>query len=106
MINNISLTLIYFLILSFLSCQKAPDLDVNSKEELQEKLKIEVKSKNLHSISYCVVKNDKILYSNALGFADKSNSKLATDSTRYLIASISKTITAVALMQLVEQSAP
>ena len=104
MINKIPMTLIYFLFLGFLSCQKAPVLDVNSKEELLEKLKLEVTSKNLTSISYCVVKNDKILYSNALGFADKSNSKLATDSTRYLIASISKTITAVALMQLVEQN--
>ncbi len=67
-------------------------------------MKSEVSSNNLTSISYCVVKNDKILYSSALGFADKTDNILATDNTRYLVASISKTITAVALMKLVEQN--
>ena len=102
--NKISLLLICFLLLSNLSCQKEDDLTVSSIDELETKLKSEVSSNNLTSISYCVVKNDKLLHSGALGFADKTNSKLATDNTRYLTASISKTITAVALMKLVEQN--
>jgi len=104
MINKISTTIVFFMLLGFISCQKDDDLNVNSKEELQAKLRTEVISKNLTSISYCIVKNDKLLYSNALDFADKNNNKLATDNTRYLIASISKTITAVAAMKLVEQN--
>jgi CubicO group peptidase (beta-lactamase class C family) len=103
MMNKISAIALCFLLFGFLSCRK-DNLTVSSKEELQEKLTKEVKRKNLTSISYCIVKNDNILYSNALGFADEDNNKLATDSTRYLIASVSKTITAVALMQLVEQN--
>jgi CubicO group peptidase (beta-lactamase class C family) len=93
-----------FLLIIFLSCQKDDDLTVNSKEELEEKLKTEFSDEDLISISYCVVKNNNILHSGAMGFANQANNKLATDQTRYLIASISKTITAVAFMQLVEQN--
>lgn len=102
--NIISIILLSFLLIISVSCQKDDDHNVNSKEELEEKLKSEVVNNNLVSISYCVVKNDKIIHSGALGFADKINNKLATDSTRYLIASISKTVTAVAIMKLVEQN--
>lgn len=98
------LMLISLVFFGILSCQKGDDLTVNSKEELEEKLGQEFSDNEFTSISYCVVKNEKILYSNAMGFSDKANSVLATDSTRYLIASVSKTITAVALMQLVEQN--
>ncbi len=104
MINKISITLFAFLLFVNVSCQNSGELNVNSKEELDEKLKAEVSNNKLTSISYCVVKNDKVLYSNALGFANTSNATLATDNTRYLVASVSKTITAVALMQLVEQN--
>lgn len=87
------------------ACDKDDDsTNTNTVEELENKLKAEVDANNLTSIAYAVVKNDKLLYSSALGYADESINKLATDSTRYLIASVSKTITAVALMQLVEQN--
>lgn len=103
--KNKNFVLIFsFILLGLFSCQNEDDLSVNSKEELEEKLNAEVSSNDLTSISYCVVKNDKILYSGAMGLADKSNNVLATDNTRYLIASVSKTITAVAAMKLVEQN--
>lgn len=102
--NNGFRILFIFFLLSFLACKKSNDLTVNSLEELEEKLKIEKEDNDLTSISYCVVKNDEVLYFNALGFADKANNKLATDNTRYLLASISKTITAVALMKSLEEN--
>lgn len=96
--------LISLMVLGLLSCQGDEDINVNSKEALEEKLLSEFEDNNLTSISFSLVKNDKIIYSSALGWADKTNNKLATDSTRYLVASISKTITAVALMTLVEKN--
>lgn len=63
----------------------------------------ELEGESLTSIAYSIVKDGQLLYSGALGYADKGNNKLATDETLYLIASVSKTVTAVALMQLVEQ---
>lgn len=102
---KIKLLILFGLLLAGLgSCKKEEDLSVNSKAELDEKLETEFTDKGLVSISYCLVKNDNILCSGALGYADRANSKLATDSTRYLVASVSKTVTAVALMQLVEQN--
>ncbi|MCG3167075.1 MAG: D-aminopeptidase [Bacteroidia bacterium] len=98
------LLLLGFLTLGNFSCQKDDDLSVSSKEELEEKLQVQFEDNELTSISYCVVKNDSILHSSAMGFADIDNNQLATDQTRYLVASVSKTITAVAIMQLAEQN--
>ncbi|MBX7226095.1 MAG: beta-lactamase family protein [Chitinophagales bacterium] len=101
--NAISMLTICLVLLSNVSCKKEALPNITSIEELEKALKEEMDYEDLTSISYCVVKNDKILYSNAMGYADYENKIPATDSTRYLIASISKTITAVALMQLVDQ---
>ncbi len=86
------------------SVNSQSDFSVSAKTELDAKLKTEFTNSKLPSIAYCVVKNDKILHSGALGFADKANNILATDNTRYLIASVSKPVTAVAAMKLVEQN--
>jgi CubicO group peptidase (beta-lactamase class C family) len=102
--KHISIVLAIALLCGWTACRKDDDLNVSSKKELEEKLEAEVARRNLTSIAYCVVKNDALLYSSAQGFADEDANVLATDSTRYLIASVSKTITAVALMQLVEQN--
>ncbi|MGE0636131.1 MAG: serine hydrolase domain-containing protein [Bacteroidia bacterium] len=102
--NKLVIILLSFLLLGSFSCQKDDDLSVNSKEELEEKLQVQFEDNELTSISYCVVKNDSLLHSSAMGFADIADNKPATDHTRYLIASVSKTITAVAIMQLVEQN--
>ncbi|MBX7243828.1 MAG: beta-lactamase family protein [Bacteroidia bacterium] len=101
---KISILIVSLIFLGLSSCKNNDDLTVNSKEELEEKLEKEFSGRDFPSISFCVVKNDKILHSGALGLADKTSNKLATDNTRYLTASVSKTITAVALMQLVEQN--
>lgn len=103
-INHTLCLLIFSILLSFGGCQKSGEPNINSKEQLEEKLKEEAERQNLTSIAYCLVKNDKVLHSNAVGFADKTTRIPATDSTRYLVASISKTITAVAVMQLVEKN--
>ncbi|OSZ82549.1 hypothetical protein CAP35_04580 [Chitinophagaceae bacterium IBVUCB1] len=98
------LVFLAFLLVGLFSCKKDEDLTVSSKDELEQKLKAELEGKGFPSISYSVVKNDKVVYSGAMGYADKNNKIPATDNTRYLVASVSKTITAVAVMKLVEQS--
>jgi len=60
-------------------------------------------SKQVPSISAGVAKNGKITWLGARGYADIENMVPATNKTVYRIASISKSITAVAVMQLVEQ---
>ena len=55
------------------------------------------------SLSAGIIKNDMLVWANSYGLYDIENSKSATPDTLYLMASISKTVTATALMQLYDQ---
>ena len=55
------------------------------------------------SLSACILIKDSNVWSNGYGFYDIENNKPATTDTIYLTASISKTVTATALMQLYDQ---
>ncbi len=55
------------------------------------------------SIAACIIYDDDVVWSNAYGYYDIENKKQATTQTLYLQASVSKTVTATALMQLYEQ---
>ena len=69
------------------------------KEELQSILT----NRQLMGMSALVVSNDSILFSDNLGIADYGRNIPVTDSTIYRVASISKTVTATALMMLYEK---
>lgn len=60
-------------------------------------------NKDVPSISAGIIHNGEIVWLGAQGFADLENNVPATDKSVYRMASISKVITAVAVMQLVEQ---
>lgn len=100
--NLLGAFLISLTLVGGVSCRRSTD--VGTIPELEAELEREVSKRNLTSISYCVVSPDEVLHSNGQGWADEDGSRLATDSTRYLVASVSKTITAVAIMQLVDQN--
>jgi CubicO group peptidase (beta-lactamase class C family) len=55
------------------------------------------------SLSACIIKGDKIIWSKGYGYYDRSKHKPATIDTDYVIASITKTIVGTALMQLYEK---
>ncbi len=55
------------------------------------------------SLSACIIEDDDVIWSKGYGYYDLKNKKPATDNTIYIIASITKTITGTALMQLWEQ---
>lgn len=54
--------------------------------------------------SFAIAKDDKIVYTNAIGFSDVEASKKADENTVYRIGSISKTFTAVLIMKAVEEN--
>lgn len=60
-------------------------------------------NKNVPSISVGISSKGKIVYQNAVGYSDLENTTQANPKTIYRIASISKSITAVAIMQLYEK---
>ncbi len=53
--------------------------------------------------SIAIIEQGKIKEIRNYGYADKEEKKLVTDETRFKIASVSKTVTSYAVMQLVEQ---
>ncbi len=59
--------------------------------------------KNIVGFSIVVIKADKVIFSKSYGTADIARKLPVTDSTMFRIASISKVITATALLQLYEQ---
>jgi CubicO group peptidase (beta-lactamase class C family) len=68
----------------------------------EKKLALYMKLGHMPSLSACIIKNDSIVWSNAYGYADQEGRKNATLDTIYMIGSISKSICAVAVMQLLE----
>lgn len=64
-----------------------------------------MKESNLPSVSVAVAKDGEIIYAEGFGYADLDRRIPATPNTMYSLASISKPMTATALMQLVENGA-
>jgi CubicO group peptidase (beta-lactamase class C family) len=58
---------------------------------------------HISAVSAAIVHNDELLWTHGYGLADRERNKPAEPTTIYLVASISKTMTATALMQLYEQ---
>jgi CubicO group peptidase (beta-lactamase class C family) len=68
-------------------------------EELDRLLQ-ERQADRLPSVAAAVVRKGKVLWANAVGIADYDADQSATPETQYRIGSITKTFTAVAIMQL------
>jgi CubicO group peptidase (beta-lactamase class C family) len=61
-----------------------------------------IESEQLPSVAVAVVRNGEIVWDGAWGWADRERRVRATPDTPYSLASISKPVTATAVMQLVE----
>ena len=66
-------------------------------------MKMLMRISRVPSVSACVIKDENITWLKAYGYYNIEEKKQATDTTIYNIASISKPITATALLQLYEQ---
>jgi CubicO group peptidase (beta-lactamase class C family) len=96
--------LIFLIFILALSCQKEDKIvDVSKKENIVNIITAEKNIQGMNSIAFCVMKNDSLLWADAMGYADRENHRLATPETRYLIASISKSVTGTAIIQLYEE---
>jgi CubicO group peptidase (beta-lactamase class C family) len=72
-------------------------------DEFGKELSAGLNQENLHAgISVAVIKDNKIIWLNAYGYMNRDNDIQADTNTIYRIGSITKTFTAVLLMQLVQ----
>jgi len=97
------INILIFSIVFLFSCEKPVDVDLSNKENLEKVIESELIINNCPGISYIVVKEDSVIFSGAKGFANIENKIPFTTDTRMMIASISKTMLPVAIMQLSEK---
>jgi CubicO group peptidase (beta-lactamase class C family) len=93
-------------ILLVLVCQtrglSAAELSNETKAAIDAKIEAFMKELHVPGLSAAIVVNHEICYERGYGLADVENEVPATEKTVYRLASISKMLTAVAVMQLVE----
>jgi len=100
--NLISAKIFSVIILSFVLNNTAFAQE-NRNKIFDEYLNQYIQIKNIPSISAGLLRNDKIIWLKSAGMADIENNVPASKSSLYRIASISKPITAVAVLQLWER---
>ncbi len=72
---------------------------------LDSLIQAEMEARHIPGAATCAIKNGEIIWSTGHGWAIIEDSIPVTDTTLFMLASVSKTITAVAVMQLWEQNA-
>ncbi|MBL8271091.1 serine hydrolase domain-containing protein [Steroidobacter sp.] len=72
-------------------------------DDIREYIRAGLVSDSVPSIAVAVAQNGKIVWQEGFGWADKERRIPATEHSMYLLASVSKSMTATALMTLVEQ---
>ena len=72
----------------------ADDFDIRIKNQMQRG--------HMPSLVACIVKNDTLAWSEGYGYYDYYNHKNATVNITYPIASVTKSVTATAIMQIIE----
>jgi serine beta-lactamase-like protein LACTB len=86
-----------------LAAQTPGGLPAATIEKVQTAISSEMARQGIPGLSVAIVTDHRIRWSNGYGLADLENFVPATPGTVYRLGSISKTITAVAAMQLVEK---
>ena len=76
--------------------------DNRNEQELVDLIESIINSNNVPGVSVAVVKSDQIVWNKSFGMANIEQNIPVSDSTMFMLASVSKTVTATALMQLWE----
>ena len=76
--------------------------DSSSAETLEGLIQRRVEAAGVPGLSVAVVKGDRVVWRRGFGFADLATSSLATPGTSYLWFSMTKIVTATAVMRLAE----
>lgn len=103
MIRPFSLRVLLYVLLFVSVPATAQTLPADKIEKIEKEITAVMSQQNIPGLSIAVVTDQKLRWSNGYGLADLENYVPAKAATVYRLGSISKTITAVAVMQLAEQ---
>lgn len=70
--------------------------------ELDNAIALKMSQYNIPGLSVAIVKNEKLVYVRSYGYADIESDQIASNDDLYRIASVSKPITAIAILKLVQ----
>ncbi|MCL6265972.1 serine hydrolase domain-containing protein [Flagellimonas myxillae] len=85
-------------------CSKEDDLPkIIDQDSLNALIEKERKRENAPAIAAVIVKDGQVVWENFAGFKTLSTSESPDENTAFILASVSKTVVAVAVMQLMEQ---
>ena len=99
-------------LLFFILCLYLPASHVNAQDpgiykamgtELEELISGKMESDNLIGVSAALIVNDSVVWKKGFGYTDKENQVRMTEHTAVSIESVTKTFTALAIMQLQEK---
>ena len=74
-----------------------------NEQELIDFIESVMETGNIPGLSIAVIEGDNIVWNKTFGIANVEQDIPVSDSTMFMLASVSKTVTATALMQLWEQ---
>ena len=103
MIRPSSLRVLLYVLLFVSMPAAAQTLPAGKVEKIEKEITAAMSQQNIPGLSVAVVTDRKLRWSNGYGLADLENYVPAKAATVYRLGSISKTITAVAVMHLAEQ---
>jgi CubicO group peptidase (beta-lactamase class C family) len=81
----------------------SPYLKNTSSEMLNEIVNANMLNENISGASACIIKGGEVIWSGNFGLSNRETSTYVTDTTQFLLYSITKTFTGIAIMQLYEQ---
>lgn len=98
-----SISLLLVLLPAVVVAQNKPTLGSEKVTQIESLIRAVTSESKIPGLSVAVVSEDQLIYMNGFGVSDLENAVPAKSITAYRIGSLSKTITATAVMRLVEQ---
>lgn len=99
---KMKLLLIISFLLPFCSCSK-DDVIINNTDDFEQYIQDEMDAQKIPALSALIFKEDQIIYEKYFGKANLEQDIALESGHLFLLASVSKTITATALLQLYDQ---
>ena len=90
-------------ILAFQRSSASPETSIETVEQLDAFIASQISTHEVPGTAVSIVANGDVVWSKGYGFANVAESQPVTPDTPFMIASISKAVTGVALMQAVEE---